>query len=290
MRDCRVTEEIKINQSPGRIMMTYVCRIALVLFFFTGCIPLLFSQAGEKWWLQSSLADSVDHWQLHASGRYSYSRMKGIISGSTNSGSLVLALRKGVFTNFSRFGLDKFDMNLKSSVNLNYVTKSSYFTDYINLDLSKIFLLEGGFIWERDDAALLQNRYTVYGGAGLNSSCFKKKLKLKSLVASGRIDQKYTVPVDEMDVIKKPYTAFYCVHDFEYAITPEAAIAGKVYYFTDVNELDRYRYGYYLNLTVGLWKHVSLVAGYNYKYDRELKLLGLIPDNSTQNIGIEVSL
>ena len=270
-------------------MMKYFYRIALLLFFFIGSVSLLFSQPGEKWWLQSSLADSADHLQIHASGRYSYSRMKGIISGSTNSGNLVLALRKGIFTNFSRYGLDKFDMNLKSSVNLNYATKSQFFTDYVDVDVSRQAFFEAGYIWERDDALLLQNRYTLYGGIGLNTS-FVKKLKLKSLLASGRIDQEYTIPVDELDVIKKPYAAFYGVSDFEYAVTPEVAVTGKVYYFTDMNDWDRYRYGYFLNLTVSLWKHVSLVAGYNYRYDSELKLLGLIPDNSTQNIGIEVSL
>jgi hypothetical protein len=264
--------------------------MVLFMLFFIGINSLfLVAQPSEKWWLQSSLADSVTKPQVHAGARYSYSRMKGVISGNTSIGNLELVLRKGVCTNFSRYGIDNFNMNLKSYVDLSYATKSQFFTDYVNVDVSKFVFVEGGLIWERDDALLLQNRYTFYGGIGLNTSLLKR-LKLKSLVASGRINQEYTIPVDNLNVIKEPYAAFYSVHDFVYAITPEASISGKVYYFTDINDLDRYRYGYLLNLSVALWKHVNLVAGYNYRYDKELKLLGLIPDNSTQNIGIEISL
>lgn len=196
--------------------------------------------------------------------------------------------RKGVFSHFTRYGADKYDLNLKSSLQLKYATKARYVTDYVNIDITKTIFTEGGFIWEMDDALLLQNRYTFYGGIGLTTAFFKK-LKCKTLFASGRINQDYTIPVDNLSVIKKPYAAFYGVSDFDYPFSPTTSVSGKIYYFTDLDDLTRYRYGYILNLSLSLWKHISLVAGYQYKYDRELKLLGLMPDNIVQTVGIEVS-
>lgn len=270
-------------------MIKYFYQLAVSVIFLVGLSPgLSNAQLAEKWWLQSSLADTVTRLQFHTGASYSFTRMKGIISGSMNTGNLAFVLRKGVFTNFSRCGIDKLNLNLRSSVTLNYATKSQYFTDYFNVDLSKATFLEGGFIWERDDALLLQNRYTFYGGTGFNIS-FAKRAKLKSLFATGRIDQEYFIPVDNLDVIKKPFAAFYSVHDLAYEITPETSVAGKIYCFSNLSDFGRFRYGWLLNLSVSLWKHVSLVAGFHFRYDRELKLLGLIPDNSTQNFGIEVS-
>jgi len=181
------------------------------------------------------------------------------------------------------------DLNLKSSVQLKYATKSQYFTDYVNIDLSKSTFAEGGYIWERDDALLLRSRNTFYGGFGLNFS-FGKKITLKSLFASGSINQQFTIPVENLDISKKPYAAFYTVHDIGYQITPGTFFSGKIYYFTNLDDPHRNRYGWLLNLSVSLLKHVKLVTGYHFKYDRESKLLGLVSDNSIQNIGIEISL
>jgi opacity protein-like surface antigen len=215
--------------------------------------------------------------------------MKGVISGKTNSGNLMLVLRKGIFTNFSRYGIDIIDLSMNGSVNLRYSSKSIFFTNYTDIDINKQFFIQGGYIWERDIALRLKDRHTIYGGVGFNSSLFRK-LKIKSLIASGRIDQDYTVPVDNIDVIKKPYAALYSVLDLDYTITNTWSFTSKVYYFTNLNDWNRYRYGYYLNLKVRVWKNISLAGGYNYKYDKELTLLGLIPDNSTQTLGIEISL
>lgn len=270
-------------------MIKYFYQTTLILLFFAGLIPLLSAQPNDRWWLQSSLADSVTKLQFHASGMFSYSRMKGVIVGKTSSGNLTLVLRKGIFTNFSRAGIDIIDLKLQSSSNLQYATTSSYFTDYVDIDITKQLFIQIGYIWERDDALRLKNRHTLYGGIGFNTPILKK-INLKSLVASGRIDPSYTIQVDDIDVVKDPYAALYGVIDLDYTITSVTSISSKAYYFTNLDDWDRHRYGYFLNLKVNVWKSVSLIAGYHYKYDEELKLLGLIPDNSTQNIGIEVSL
>jgi hypothetical protein len=279
-----------VKEHHKSFLILYFFRTVPIYFLLFGICPVrLNAQSTENWWLQSSLADTVTHLQFHASANYSYTRMKGIISGTMNSSKLTLVLRKGLFTHFSKYGIDKMDLNLKSAVHLNYSTKSEYFTDYVDFDLSRITFLEGGYIWERDNVLLLRNRNTFYGGIGLNSSILKK-ITLKSLLASGRVNQEYTIPVENLDISTKPYNAFYTIHDVVYKISPETFILGKVYYFLNLNDHNRYRYGWLMNLSVRVFKHVRLVAGYHYKYDRDLKLLGLLPDNSTQNIGIEVSL
>jgi hypothetical protein len=279
-----------VNKNHYRFLLIYFYLKVSIYYLLFGIYPVMLNaQSAGYWWLQSSLSDSVNHIQFHGSASYNYTRMQGIISGTMNTSNLTFIVRRGVFTNFSRLGNDKMDLNLKSSVNLKYKTKSAYFTDYIDVDLSKFTFVEGGYIWERDDALLLRNRNTFYGGMGLNLT-FLKKVTLKSLFATGGIYQEFTVPVEKFDISEKPYAAFYSVHDVGFKISPETLISGKMYYFTDLNDLEKIRYGCIVKFSVGLLKHVKLIAGYQYKYDRELKLLDLLPDNSTQNIGIEVSL
>jgi hypothetical protein len=248
------------------------------------------AQSPEKWWLQSSYADTVKKKILfHAGAKYSYTKMKGVLSGEMHVGDLTLVERKGHFTNFSACGIDKMDISLKGPTPIAFKSTSYYITDYLDADLSKVVFCQTGFIWERDDLLLIQNRYSFYTGIGTNFLLFKK-LKLKSLVAMGRINQDYTMPVDNVDVIKGPYAAFYCKHNFVFTFTPTLSFLGNAFYFTDINDTKRYRYGTSLNLQIGIIKHINLVVGYSYRYDRELVLFGATPDYSTQNLGIEVSL
>ncbi len=247
-------------------------------------------QVPEKWWTKSSRSDSVQKKILvHASGKYSYTRMRGALSGEMHTGDISLAERKGYFTNFSSYGVDKMDLNLKMATPMIFKSTSHYFTDYIDADLSKIVFGQAGFVWERDDLLLLQNRYSFYAGIGVNVLIFKK-LKLKSMGAMGRVNQDYIIPVDNINVIKRPYTAFYCKHNVTFAISNNVSFMGQFYYYTNIADKERYRYGTSMNLSIGIAKHVSLVVGYTYRYERELLLFGASPDNSTQNLGIEVSL
>jgi hypothetical protein len=270
-------------------MINRVCFLVFVLLFSIGVPTNVSAKPHEKWWLQSSLADTTKSLLFHASGKYSYTKMKGALSGEMQTGDINLAERQRIITNFSAYGIDKMDLTLKVPTAINFNTTSYYFTDYIDVDITKVLFGQIGFIWERDNILLIQNRYSYYSGLGLNLS-LRKKLKLKSLFAAGRINQEYSIPVDNFNVIKEPYTAFYCVHNVDYTISPVISMSGQVFYFKDMDVSNRYRYGMRFNLMVGIAKHVNLVIGYNYKYDNENALLGIMPDFSTQNLGIEVSL
>ena len=242
-----------------------------------------------QWWTQSSRIDTSKQFLYYARGRFNFSKTRGVISGVNYSGEIFLAGRKGIFTNYAAYRLDKMDMSLRSSINLNYATKSQYFTDFVNLDISRIFIAESGFIWERDDALLIKNRYSFYIGSGINIVLFKS-LKLKSLLAAGRIDQEYIIPVDNIDVIKGPNYAAYFRLNYDWIITPGVMLSGQADYFSNIKESDRYRFGVSFNLGVNLIRNVRLLVGYTYKYDKENVRLGIIPENSTQNLGIEISL
>lgn len=261
-----------------------------MLLFSAG---MIFSQSNEKppvkWWLQSSFADSVENLLFHASGQYSFTKSKGVVSGETHSGNISLIFRKSVFTNYAVYKIDKTSLSLKSSISLNYATTAHYFTDFLDWDFSRVVFGQVGFIWERDDAMLIQNRYTYYAGIGSNVLLFEK-LKIKSLLAGGRLNQDYIIPVDDLDVVKEPYTAIYFRLNYNYAITPDLSLSGQVHYFKNIEAKERYRYGINLHLSVALVRHINLIVGYNYKYDAENVLLGILPDNSMQNIGVEISL
>ncbi|EKD30785.1 MAG: hypothetical protein ACD_77C00477G0053 [uncultured bacterium] len=269
-------------------------QIALVFLILLLIPGETFSQSAENkpvdyWWLKSSKVDTVNGIQFHASGQYSFSKKKGVISGVTHSGNILLAVRLGSVTNYSIYGIDKIDLHLKGIANIDYKTTSHYFTNYFNYDFSRVLFAEAGYIWERDDMLLLHNRYSVYAGAGINLILFKK-LQIKSLLAAGWINQNYTIPVENIDVIKGPNTAFYTMNNFVYSILPTVKFSGYVFYYTNINEGGRYRYGYRLNLSVGIIKHINLVAGYSHKFDKELERLGLMAINTSTNIGVEVSL
>jgi hypothetical protein len=270
-------------------MVRYIYLPVLIVLFFITAPFKSHAQVSGFWWLQSSMADSSKTLKIYASAGYSYSRMKGVISGKTNNGQGLLVLRKGIVTSYTGYAIDKMDMSLKSSVNLSYATKEQTLNDYLQVDIMKWLFFQGGMIWERNDAFLLKNRYSGYGGIGLTPSFFKT-LKLKSLLAVGRVNQEYTIPVDNIDVIKVPYAAFYTSHDFQYTLSSKVSVTGNAHYFTNMGDLNRYRYGLSMNLRLNLMKHIKLIAGYRYNYDREYVLLGLMPDNSTRNFGIEVSL
>jgi hypothetical protein len=272
-------------------MIPRKCLALLILSSFVWFVPgKLNAQSAEKWWTQSSRKDSIKtKLMVHASAKYSYTRMKGSLSGEMHVGDISLVERKGIFTNFTSYGIDKMYLNIKGNTPLVFQSTSHYITDYVDADLSKVVFCQAGFIWERDDLLLIQNRYSLYTGMGLNFELFKK-LKMKSLVAAGRINQEYTMPVENVDVVKGPYAAFYCKNNFVFTITPSFSFSGSVFYLTDLNDMKRYRYGTNLTIQASITKHINFVVGYSYKYDNELILFGATPDYITQNLGIEVSL
>lgn len=241
-----------------------------------------------QWWVNSSLADSVDEYLFHGEGQYSYAKMSGAIEGEMHAGGAKLTVRKDIFTNHTEYMIDKMNLMLKVQ-GMNYKTESQAFTDFLDVDITRLLYGEAGFIWERDNSLLINNRYSLYAGAGLNGMISEKHY-LKILFAAGRINQDYTIPVDGINVVKGMYTAFYIRQNYKYVMDQRFSLIEQAYYLTNINHSDRYRMSLSLNLNVVIIQPVSLMLGYNYKYDRESELLGAVGKNTTQTIGISISL
>lgn len=268
--------------------------LTAVLIIICGTLSILTAQTtAEKkpppqWWLNSSLADSADWFLFHAEGQYSYTKMTGSTEGDIQSGTARLSVRKNIFTNHTEYMLDKTKMSIKS-LGMHYATESQIFTDYLDVDITRLLYGEAGFIWEMDNSLYIKNRYSLYAGAGLTGQIFDKHY-LKILIAFGRIDQDYTVPVDGFDVVKGIHTEFYARQNYKFVINQTFSFMELAYYLVNINNSDRYRVGVILNLSIVIVQPVSLILGYNYKYDKESELLGAIAANTTQSIGINVSL
>ena len=268
--------------------------LTVVLIVLCSSINFLIAQtASEKmpspqWWLGSSLVDSVDQFLFHVEGQYSYTKMTGVSEGETQSGFAKVAIRKNIFTHHTEYMIDKMNLMIEN-LGMGYATESQVFTDYLDVDITRLLYSEAGFIWERDNTLYLNNRYTLYAGVGLNGLIYERHY-LKILVALGRINQEYTIPVDAYDVVKGAHTEFYIRQNYKYVIDQRFAFMEQAYYLTNMTDPGRYRMGVGLNFSIGIIQPVSLVLGYIYKFDKERELLGITAGSTTQTIGINISL
>jgi len=268
--------------------------LAAVLIIICSSLNFITAQSAAKkkpspqWWLNSSLADKIDRYLFHVEGQFNYAKMTGAIEGEMQSGSAKIAIRKNIFTLQAEYIIDKINLTIKS-FGMNYAAKLHAFTNYLDVGITRLLYSEAGFIWESDDSLLIKNRYTLYAGAGLNGLIFKKHY-LKILIALGKINQYYTIPVDDIDVVKGAYSAFYVRQRYKYVIDQRFSFMEEAYYQANLNYSNRYRMGVSLNFSISIIQPVSLILGYNYKYDKESELIGAIAKNSTQTIGFNVSL
>lgn len=266
----------------------------VVLIIIYGSFAKMQAQAADdkkplpQWWLGSSLADSTKGYLFHVEGQYSYTNMTGPIEGDMQSGGLKAAIRKGTFTNNIDYSMDK--MNLKIQLlRMKYSTESQRFIDYLDIDITRLIYAETGVIWERDNTTLIKNRYSMYAGTGLNGLIAEKHY-MKLLIAAGRINPEYSIPVDHIDVVKEAFQAFYIRQHYKYVPDRRFALMEDAYYFINMNKTNRYRMGVNLNMSICIVDPVSLVLGYSYKFDSEAELLGAIPKSTLQSIGLNVSL
>ena len=241
-----------------------------------------------QWWVNSSFADSVDYFLFHGEGRYNYTKTTGSVEGEMQSGSVNLVIRKDVFTHHTEYMIDKTNQNFQS-LGMHFATESQALTDYLDVDITRLFYAEGGFIWERDNTIYIQNRFTLYAGLGLNGMIATQHY-LKILFAAGNINQEYSIPVTYFNVIKGANTAYYIRQQYKYVINPALSFMEQAYYLSYFSTSDKYRYGIGANLLVAVFQPLSLVLGYDYRFDNQNKLIGVISANTTQTIGVQISL
>jgi hypothetical protein len=269
-----------------------------IFVLITVCISLNISAqtAPEKkpstqWWMGSALADSViDHFRFHVEGQYSYTKTTGMNEGEVQSGGGKSIIRNSIFTNHTEYMIEKTNMTSNVfGVISSYLTNSQVFTDYLDVDVTKLIYFEGGYIWERDNAYELENRNSIYLGAGLNGLIYDKHY-LKLLLAYGDVNQDYMIPVDNYNLVKGAHTVFYIRQNYKLVMSPVLSFSEDSYYLTNTQQTERYRMGYGLNLSIMIIQPVSLYIGYNYRYDSEIEMVGLIGKNTVQTLGVNISL
>jgi Protein of unknown function, DUF481 len=241
-----------------------------------------------QWWLNSALADTIDQYLFHVEANYNYSKMTGAMSGEIQSGSVNAVVRKEFITGHTEIYIDKTDLVIQS-LGMNYNVASDAFTEYLDADITRLLYGEAGYIWERDNTLYIQNRNSWYAGLGLNGLICEQHY-LKILFALGTVNQNYSIPVDFINVVKGAHSAFYCRQKYKYVITPVFSLMEDAYYLNYFDYSNRYRLGINLNFIIQVVKPLSIVIGYNYKFDKENSLLGIIPTNTTQTIGFNISL
>lgn len=271
-------------------MRRIISKTGIFMFMMVSGILSLSGQpgpgAGVPWWLQSSLLDSNRSLRFHEELKINASRMFGAYSSQNQSLMETLVIRKGIVTNQSIYHYQKMDNDMAGVV---IKRTAHFFTDFLVADITPSISAQCGFIWERDDAMYLENRYTVYAGGGMNKT-FWSKLTLDNLVALGWLKQNYTIPVTGLDVVKEPYKAIFLRQNYHYTMGPKASVSGQLFYFGNLDDMSRYRWGGHITVNLNLVKWVNLVVGYNYTYDREMYLLGIDPENGSQNMGLQFSL
>jgi hypothetical protein len=244
-------------------------------------------QPSPEWWLRSAKADSVERYLFHIEGTIGYSKMTGSTVGETHTGGGRAALRKNAVTLKSVYRIDKMSMSFPA-MGLNYSSESQLFSTCLDVDVTPLLYGEIGGIWERDNTIFIKNRYSAYAGAGLNGMVSEKHF-LDVLLAVGRIDQNYFIPVDGVDVVKGAYSAFYARQQYKLTLDERFSFVEQATYLTNLSYAKRYRISASLDVVIGILRPVSLVFGFTYKFDKESELLGAIATNTTQNIGIRVS-
>jgi hypothetical protein len=243
------------------------------------------SNIPPNWWLTHSIADTTTQYLYHVEVQYSYTKMTGAIEGEIQSGSGNLVIRKNIITLHTLYFLDKTRLSLKG---MKYSIVSHAFTGFLDVGITRLLYFEGGFIWERDNINYILNRYTLYTGIGLNSLLYKQHY-LKVLFAAGRINQDYSIPVDNIDVIKGMHWAYYINQQYRFIMNSFISFIEQAYYFNNIGYSDRYRLGVILSLNIAVIEPVSFTLGYNYKLDKESEYLGGFPTNTRQMIGLHIS-
>jgi hypothetical protein len=96
--------------------------------------------------------------------------------------------------------------------------------------------------------------------------------------------------VDYIDVMKGAYSVIYLRQNYKFVLDQRLSFKEDAYYLKNLEHSDRYRYGVGFNIMIGVIEPVSLMIGYNYRYDKEIELLGANPKNTSETIGFNVSL
>lgn len=144
------------------------------------------AQAGQdlsNWWRGNSLdyTPIPEQWFAHIEATVSYTNAQGNTTGSTFNGKADLSVRKWRFTSRSTGWIQKQNIVYGFNAGSAHVTQSLY-REQVNFDLNKRSALVGGVEDYTFTLIFMNNRFTEYGGYGVE--LLKQKAQKVSVVGA----------------------------------------------------------------------------------------------------------
>ncbi|MGE5480955.1 MAG: DUF481 domain-containing protein [Chloroflexota bacterium] len=280
---------------------SYLNTIVILIAAISACSSMAFGQANSSypWWLSSSLTnpDTTDAVRYHAEGDFSFTNMSGNLEGTVYRGKILNFIRKGRVTghlnyladisDITKFADNSGDPHSASKI----VTNKQIAEAAIDYDLTKVLFLEGGTVWERDINSAILNRYSYYGGLGINQ-VFEGKHFLNAVLAAGVADIEYDIPppytIDMFDVQKKPAAYLFFMQSYAWNVTEKISFQEGLRYYPNLSETKRYRYAAELRTNFAVWDFLSFFIGYDYAYDNDAKNVQAYSTDTKTMIGIKL--
>jgi hypothetical protein len=252
----------------------------------------------HKWWYFSALEDTLDRGKVlyHFDGNLAFNQLSGNIDGTALNTKILNTLRYYSFTLHLDYLIDfakitTYDDNSGTPASIHNTKTSKQVVEVaLDYDLSKIFYIESGMIWERDFNKSILNRNSYYLGLGLNSHINKEHV-FSLIAAAGIVDIEYDLPkavLDNFNVQKKPDDYLFFIQSYSWTILQNLEFREMFKYFPNISETERYRYELDLSVNSALWEFISVFIAYKYCYDNDAKNIFIYPRDTKLTCGINL--
>lgn len=243
------------------------------------------AESGE-WWKRNPLAVEAlsNEWIWHTEATYSYENINKSeqYEESMHNAKLYGALRKNRWTNHMAFTFNEDETKGRGeNEGLEIEDRYVQFDEYVSYAVDPNWEAQVGYIYSNDNTRQIDNRHTVYTGAGYTH---EEKAYILSFFASvGYEDVDYMVETDTdggaLLYAKQSYTRPLTENitfneDFAY-----------VYYLED-SGIFRTDLNVYVDIAVA--QHVALQVGYSQRYN-SATVPGTSKRQSRQKLGIKFS-
>jgi len=179
------------------------------------------------WWNKSSLEyDPIPpQFLFRREIQYGFQRTTGNMDSFAHALTSRIDIRKKRFTNSTAYTVDKNDIE---TVFAGESEKDHQIVeDTLKYDITKKVFANAGFIWERNNLALIDSRYAIYGGFGYRFFTLDRH-KLYALLAYGYLDETYTGDaVKLLGFDKRNFNTIFLDQSYQWNITDRISFNEK---------------------------------------------------------------
>lgn len=258
--------------------------------------PVLKPGQIEEWWENSSFEYSPVYPYLlkHTHLKFTFANSTGNDEGYANKGAVLLALRKGRFTNIVAYTIDKKNISSPDGSRVDKDTQG--FEETAQYEFNRYLFAEAGFHWQRLSQFMILNRYIPVVGVGsynvLQDIFNKKQTRLGLHLGAAWVKDEYYPMV--VDMIGKNSDSFYGLYfraDFSHKfydlftfksefILKHAIESTPVYVMTTIprtsltdqkavmtGSTKRYDWNWTNSLEFALNQYVGFLVSYTMAYD-----------------------